>query len=136
MKIVDIKSALAKLIKSYDSDAKLMANEEKDVKSRMYFVEIVPTDQVKVDQLIEKGYWVYIRCHDKESTHLSRLGTYEAISEKLLEGITVLDRVLHPENIGYEEIEHVLEIRCKVEFTDSIESSGEETMMESLEMEV
>jgi len=136
MKIVDIKLALTKLIEAYEVGAIIMANEKKDVKGRQYFVELVPSGFIKVDHLIDKSYWVYIRCHDIESTHLSRLETFEFISEVLLNGLSVLDRVLHPSNIGYEEIEHVLEIKFKVEFTDVIEDTSEKVMMQELEMEV
>lgn len=136
MKIVDIKLALTKLIEAYEVGAIIMPNEEEDIKGRQYFVEIVPAGFSRVDTHVDKGYWVYIRCHDKQSTHLSRLETFESISEVLSNGLRVLDRVLHPNRIGYEEIQHVLEIKFKIEFTDVIEDLGEKIMMEELEMEV
>lgn len=135
MKINDIKTALRELIESYNPDAIVMANEEKDAGSGEYFVELVPTKRETHDQLVDKAYWVYIRCHDKDSSHLSRLEVFEEISEKLSKGLNILDRVLRPEGIGYEEIQHVLEIKFKVEFTDYIEVE-EAPVMEKLEMEV
>jgi hypothetical protein len=135
MKVNDIKTALRELIESYNPDAIVMANEEEDAGLGEYFVELVPTKHETHDQLVDKAYWIYIRCHDKESTHLSRLELFEEISERLAKGLHVLDRVLRPENIGCEEIQHVLEIKFKVEFTDYIDVAVA-PMMEKLEMEV
>jgi hypothetical protein len=54
MKIVDIKLALTKLIEAYEVGAIIMANEEEDVKDRQYFVEMVPTEFVKVGSEIAR----------------------------------------------------------------------------------
>lgn len=135
MKILDIRKALVQLIKANQTGVKFIANESKEVKEKRYFIEIVPTGKSKVDKLIDKKYWVYIRCHDLSSTHIERLSTYEELSDLLIQGLNVLDRVLHPQRIGFEEIKHVLEIKFMLEFTDSIDVE-EAPMMDKLEMEV
>ena len=137
LRFSEIKSSFVALTTSTIEDTSIVANEDKDAFKNVdkpAFIELSP-QPLSSGKYVERSVIVYIRFHDRNSTNLSRLTAFEKMVKALRQPLKIGDRFILPVDIAYEEIEHVLEVKCTLKFNDGNIEIIENEFMEQLEYE-
>jgi|GEM_PF-3198729 len=133
--LLEIKKALATLVSETIEQAEIYADEDACMlqnSNRPVYIELVP-QLFSSGKYVERVVNVFIRFHEQNTTPLSRLATYEKMVVALSKPISIEDRFILADTIGYEEINKVLEVKCSLRFNDGYNEAIQNEIMATLE---